>query len=130
MVDLVAKEKKSMKKLSKSQLAALHAAAGQKLSRSARGWGFEDSEGRWQVCHAATIEALCKRGLLDSNFTDERIFRGDCWSSYAEPKPVTHDGAFHAHSPEVPKFQVWANAHGNEVLRLALADKLKDMRLH
>ena len=67
-----------MKKLSESQLAALHAAAGQKLSRSARGWGFEDSEGRWQVYHAATIEALCKRGLLDSNFTDERIFRGDC----------------------------------------------------
>ena len=79
--------------------------------------------------HAATIEALCRRGLLDSNFTDERIFSGDCWSSYAEPKPATLDGAFHAHSPEVPKFQVWANAYGNEVLRLALADELKDMRL-
>ena len=38
-----------MKKLSESQLAALHTAAGQKLSRSSLGWGFEDSEGRWQI---------------------------------------------------------------------------------
>ena len=103
-----------MKKLSESQLAALHTAAGQKLSRSSLGWGFEDSEGRWQIFRPATIESLRKRGLLDSNWVVEGL--------------VTDDGA--VHDCGTPKLQVWANAHGNEVLRLALADELKDMRLH
>ena len=87
-------------KLSEAQIAALLAGLETKLHRSSLGWGYEDAERGWCVYPPATIEALCKRGLLDSNFTDGEVT----------------DGAFHAHSPEVPKFQVWTNGKGREAL--------------
>ena len=48
----------------KPQIAALLAALETKLARSSMGWGYEDAERGWCVYHPATVEALCKRGLL------------------------------------------------------------------
>jgi hypothetical protein len=109
-------EESSMKKLTKVQISALLTGLDTKLDRSALGWGYEDEEGTWRVYYPVTIEALCKRGLLDSNFTDQRVHQrhgGGC----TEPQPQNLDGARHAHSPEHPKFQVWTNERGREALQ-------------
>ena len=61
----------------------------------------------------ATIKSLWHRGLLDGNFSDPRVIDGGCEII----KLQNLDGARHAHSPEIPKFQVWTNALGREVLK-------------
>ena len=87
-------------KLSEPQIAALLAGLETKLHRSSMGWGYEDAKRGWCVYSPATVEALCRRGLMDTNVKDGRVI----------------DGAFHAHSPEVPKLQVWTNGKGREAL--------------
>ena len=62
-------------KLSEPQIAALLAGLETKLARSSMGWGYEDAERRWRVCNPATVEALCKRGLMDTNVKDGRSHR-------------------------------------------------------
>jgi hypothetical protein len=80
-----------MKRLTKAQISALLTGLDTKLDRSSLGWGYEDEEGIWRVYYPVTIEVLCKRGLLDSNFTDQRVHQRH-GGGYTEPKPQNLDG--------------------------------------
>jgi hypothetical protein len=104
-----------MKRLTKAQISALLTGLDTKLDRSSLGWGYELEDGTWRDYYPVTIETLCKRGLLDSNFTDQRVHQP--YGSRTEPKPQNLDGARHAHAPEHPKFQVWTNERGREALQ-------------
>jgi hypothetical protein len=103
-------------RLSPAQINALLAGLEHKMSRSALGW----------LCHIngpnepallirmVTIRSLHRRGLVDANFTDMRVHDGDCTGVRAL------DGAVYEHSlasPKQPKFQVWTNQFGKEVLK-------------
>ena len=103
-----------MKRLTKAQISVLLTGLDTKLDRSSLGWGYEVEERIWRVYYPVTIEALCKRGLLDSNHQRVHQRHG---GGYTEPKPQNLDGARHAHSPEHPKFQVWTNERGREALQ-------------
>jgi len=61
----------------------------------------------------ATISSLWERGLLDANFTDLRAIYGA--RGLIDMKNL--DGANHAETPEIPKFQVWTSALGKNVLQ-------------
>jgi hypothetical protein len=101
-----------MKRLTEAQISALLTGLDTELDRSALGWGCEDEAGNWRVYYPV----LRKRGLLDSNFTDQRVHQRH-GGGYTEPKPQNLDNARHAHSPEHPKFQVWTNERGREALQ-------------
>ena len=104
-----------MKRLTEPQIRALLTGLDIKLDRSSLGWGYEDDEGTWRFYYPVTIEALCKRGLLDSNFSDQRLHQRH-GGGYTKHKPKNLDNARHAHSPEHLKFQVWTNERGREAL--------------
>ncbi len=100
-------------RLSPLQIKALLAGLDHKLDRSNLGWVCDDRILPTDLASAfsrTTIKSLYKRGLLDANFNDMRVLDG-------ETSGVQNfDGARHEHSPEVPKFQVWTNALGKELL--------------
>jgi hypothetical protein len=78
------------------------------------GWSYDDrmrAEDPVRIYSPATIKSLHGRGLLDANFSDPRILRGE----FVGVQNL--DGARYEHSPEVPEFQVWTSALGRKVLK-------------
>ena len=91
-------KKSTDQRLSQPQIIVLLLGVDLKLSRSSMGWSYDD-------------RMRSERGLLDANFSDPRIFRGQ----FVGVQNL--DGARHEHSPEVPEFQVWTSALGRKVLK-------------
>ena len=107
-------KKSTDQRLSQPQIIVLLLGVDLKLSRSSMGWSYDDpmrSEGAVRIYSPTTIKSLHERGLLDTNFSDPRILRGQ----FVGVQNL--DGARHEHSPEVPEFQVWTSALGRKVLK-------------
>jgi hypothetical protein len=68
-------------------------------------------QGPAHLLRPVTIKSLHERGLLDANFGDSRVHRGELVGAQ------NLDGARHEHSPEVPKFQVWTRALVRQALK-------------
>lgn len=67
-------------RLSQPQIIVLLLGVDLKLSRSSMGWSYDDrmrSEDPIRIYSPATIKSLYERGLLDANFSDSRILRGE-----------------------------------------------------
>jgi hypothetical protein len=85
-----------------------------KLDRGLLGWACDDHNlptGLVHLFRPVTIKSLHERGLLDANFSDSRVHRGELVGVQ------NLDGARHEHSPEVPKFQVWTRALVRQALK-------------
>ena len=67
-------------RLSQPQIIVLLLGVDLKLSRSSMGWSYDDrmrSQDPVRIYSPATIKSLHERGLLDANFSDPRILRGE-----------------------------------------------------
>ena len=107
-------KKSTDQRLSQPQIIVLLLGVDLKLSRSSMGWSYDDrmrSEDPVRIYSPTIIKSLHERGLLDANFSDPRILRGQ----FVGVQNL--DGARHEHSPEVPEFQVWTSALGRKVLK-------------
>jgi hypothetical protein len=71
-------------------------------------WAYILRDPTGAIC---SIKSLHERGLLDANFSDQRVLRGE----FVGVQNL--DGARHEHSPEIPEFQVWTSALGRKVLK-------------
>jgi hypothetical protein len=101
-------------RLSGMQIDVLLLGVHHKLDRGLPGWACDDHNlptGPAHLLRPVTIKSLHERGLLDANFGDSRVHRGELVGAQ------NLDGARHEHSPEVPKFQVWTRALVRQALK-------------